>query len=484
MTDHETVATAVDELLSTLEADDRVAFAEAGGIHRESAEVVVTERGVRSDIEHTTAGVWCRVFADGSAAYRFSTDLSADGLEELAERVTTGGAQLGQSVPARVDLASLHRGVHDGWARESTSAIDLETKRETVADAVANVDVTLDRARVTYEDRRVASTVATTAGSVVRTTIDRASLDATLVPAGADSKVRRHAGSTRGGAFLERVPDVLDGADRDAAALAEAGTGEPPTGETTVVLGPEAAAQVCHELAGYLAADVKAFGFTPFDRGDRLTDAPLTVDDGIAAGSWAARAYDAEGRPTTPVRLVDEGRVESFLHDTQTAAEANRVPAGNAVPALGYEQAPRIHHRHLDVAAGDATRTDLFADADVYVRRFAPGYHPNPFERTQRAGEMPPSAPYAHDVAERLEGSADGGTVEFSVAEGFRIEDGEIGPAVSGTAVWTPATLDTLDGIGRNRGTVTGVDSKHKSRIPYAVTAPTMRLTLPLRESN
>ena len=484
MTDHETVATAVDELLSALETDDRVAFAEVGGIHRESAEVVVTGRGVRSDIEHTTVGVWCRVFADGAAAYRFSTDLSTEDLDDLAARATTGGAQLGQSTPARVDLASLHRGVHDGWARESTSTIDLETKRATVADAVAAVDTPLDRARVVYEDRRVTATVATTAGTVVRETLDRASLDATLVPSDADSKVRRHAGSTRGGAFLDRIPDVIDDAAHDAADLAAAETTAAPTGETTVVLAPEAAAQLCHELAGYLAADVKAFGFTPFDRGDRLTEAPLTIDDGVAAGSWAARAYDAEGRPTTPVRLVDDGRVESFLHDTQTAAEANVVPAGNAVPALGHEQAPRIHHRHLDVTAGDATRADLLADGDVYVRRFAPGHYSDPFERTQRAGEMPPSAPYAHDVAERMEGSANGGTVEFAVAEGFRIEDGELGPAVSGTAVWTPATLDTLDGIGRNRGTVTGVDSKHKSRIPYAVTAPTMRLTLPLRESN
>ena len=484
MTDHERVATAVDKLLSTLEADDRIAFAEVGGVHRETSEVVVTEREVRSDIEHATAGVWCRVFADGSAAYRFSTDLSADGLEEIADRAATAGKQLGQSTPARVDLASLHRGVHDGWAREPTTAIDLDAKRERVADAVTDLDLSLDRARVTYEDRRVASMVATTAGSVVRTTLDRASLDATLVPTDADSKVRRHAGSTRGGAFLERVSDVLDSAARDAADLAAAGTTAATTGDTTVVLGPEAAAQLCHELAGYLAADLKAFGFTPFDRGDRLTEAPLTIDDGVAAGSWAARAYDAEGRPTTPVRLVEDGRVESFLHDTQTAVEANAVPAGNAVPALGYEQAPRIHHRHLDVAAGDASRESLLADADVYVRRFAPGHYSDPFERTQRSGEMPPSAPYAHDVAERLEGSADGGTVELLIAEGFRIEGGKLGAAVSGTAVWTPATLETINGIGRERETVTGVDSKHKSRIPYAVTAPAVRLTLPLKESS
>ncbi|SNR64253.1 metallopeptidase TldD-related protein [Halorubrum vacuolatum] len=483
MPDHETVADAVDELLSILKADDRVAFAEVGGIDRKGTEIVVTESGVRSDADRTATGVWCRVFAEGAAAYRFSTDLSTDTLTELANRARMGGERLGQSTPARVDVSSLHRGVHDGWETSPSTTVDLDVKRETVADAVADIATPLDRARVVYEDRRVIATVATTAGSVVRHTIDRASLDATLVPKAADSKVRRHAGSTRGGAFLERVPDVLDTADRDAATLAAATSSDIPTGELTVVLGPQAAAQICHELAGYLAADVKAFGFTPFDRGDRLTDAPLTVDDGVAAGSWAARAYDAECRPTTPIRLVDDGRVESFLHDTHTATEANRVPAGNVVPALGYEQAPRIHHRHLDVAAGDTTREELLAAADVYIRRFTPGHYRDPFERTQRAGAMPPSAPYAHDVAERLEGSADGGTVEFPIAEGFRIEDGAFGGAISGTAVWTPARLETLDALSRERRTLTGVASKHKSRLPYAVTAPAMRLSLPIERS-
>lgn len=484
MPNHETVADAVDELLSILEADDRVAFAQVGGIGREGTEVVVTESGIRSDASRTATGVWCRVFAEGAAAYRFSVDLSTDGLTELANRATMGGEQLGQSTPARVDVSSLHRGVHDGWGPSPSTAVDLDVKRETVADAVTDVTTPLDRARVVYEDRRVTATVATTAGSIVRHTIDRASLDATLVPKAADSKVRRHAGSTRGAAFLERVPDILDNADRDAATLAEANPADIQPGEMTVVLDPHAAAQICHELVGYLAADVKAFGFTPFDHGDRLTDAPLTLDDGVGAGSWAARAYDAEGRPTTPVRLVHDGRVESFLHDTHTATEANRVPAGNVVPALGYEQAPRIHHRHLDVAAGDSTRAELLADADVYIRRFSPGYYRDPFERTQRAGEMPPSTPYAQDVAERLDGPADGGTVEFPVAEGFRIEDGEFGGAVSGTAVWDPATLETLDALGRERRTLTGVASKHKSRIPYAVTAPAMRLSLPLERPN
>lgn len=475
MNDHEAVVDAVDDLLARLDADDAVAHAEVGGVVREATEVVVTDRGVRSETEVTTTGVWCRVFADGAAAYRFTADLSAEALADVADRAVTGGDLLAQSDPARVDRASTHRGVHEGWADESVRERDPATKRETVRDALAAAETALDRARVTYADERLRHALATTSGSTVRTTLDRASVDCTLDPTGGP-KLRRHAGSTRGAAFLDRLPEVLAAADADAAAAVAADEAEAPTGNATVVLSPRAAGQLWHELAAYLHADNALFGFSPWEPGDRLADAPLTVEDGVAAGSFAARAYDAEARPTTPVRLVDRGRVASYLHDTATAAEFEAVPAGNAVPAVGFEQAPRIHHRHLEVAAGDATREELLADADVYVRRFGAPHYRDEFERTQRDGTMPPSSLYARDVADRMGARPEAGRFELPVAEGFAVADGALGGRVEPTLAWRPEALATLDGIGRVRETVTGVASKHKSRLPYAVTAPALRL--------
>ncbi|TYL36950.1 Zn-dependent protease [Natronococcus pandeyae] len=469
------VADAVDELLTILESDDRVSFAEVGGTTRSATEVVITETGVRSDNEWTTTGVWCRVFAGGSAAYRFTSELSSEALSDAANRATTGGDQLAQSTAERVDIESSHRGVHDGWARESVADRSLSEKRASVQAAPDEVETALDRTRVTYADERVDHSIATTADSVVRTTVDRASVDVTLVPVDGP-KLRRHHGSTRGAAFLDRLPSLFAEIDRDASTIASAAEADSPSGTSTVVLSPSATGQLCHEIGGYLAADVAAFGFSPFEQGDRLTDAPLTIDDGVRAGSWAATAYDAEARPTTPVRLVDRGQVESFLHDTTTAAEAGQVPTGNAIPAIGFEQPPRIHHRHLDVHAGAASRDELLADADVYVRRFGPAFYRDEFERTQRSGAMPPSSLYAHDVAERMGDRPDAGTVELPIAEGFLVENGELGPAVDSTVVWTADALESIDGIGETRSTVTGVASKHKSRIPYAVTAPAVRL--------
>lgn len=477
MDEHGTVVDAVDELLAILESDTRVSFAEVGGVTRDATEIVGTTKGVRSANEWITTGVWCRVFADGSAGYRFSTELSPESLSEMANRATTGGDQLAQSLTGQVDVASTYRGVHDGWERESVTERPLSEKRERLTEALDNVTTALDRARVQYADERVDCSVATTADSAVRTTVDRARVDATVVPDGG-TKVRRHYGSTRGASLLDEMADHIADADRDAREIAGASDAARPSGPTTVLLSPEAAGQLCHEIAGYLAADVAAFGFSPFERGDRLTDAPLTIDDEVRAGSWAAVAYDFEARPSTPVRLVTQGRVESFLHDTTTASEAEQIPAGNVIPAIGFEQPPRIHHRHLSVHSGAASQESLLSEADVYVRRFGSPFYRDEFERTQRSGAMPPSSLYAHDVAERIGTRPDAGTIELPIAEGFLVDNGELGAAVDSTVVWTADALETIDGIGRARSTITGVASKHKSRMPYAVTAPAIRMDL------
>lgn len=487
--DREQVTDAVDRLLGTLEDHDDVAFAEVGGVVRESTDLVVTEDGPRNVTRVPITGVWCRAFANGSAAYRFTTDLSSENLENVVERVVAGGKYLAQELPSYVDVASEHRGVHRGWASDPVDAVSDDHKRDAVVsalDAVEEASIDFDRLRANYADEHVELSVATTAGSVVHTTVDRASLDLTLATT-AGPTVRRHEGSTRGAAFLDRVEGFVDDAVRDAGEVADA-TGSKenappgePSGAATVVLSPTAAGQLVHHLASYLAADNAMFGFSPFEPGDTIAPETLTIDDGVHAGSWAARAYDAEARPTTPVRLVDRGTVETFLHDVVTGAEADVVPAGTTVPSIGFEAAPRIHHRHLDVHPGDQKRDALLADADVYVRRFDEPWHRDEFERTQRSGEMPPSPLYARDIAEKMGERTHAGEFELPAAEAFRVENGEVGAAVSPTLEWTPETLTDLSGVGQVREEYTGVATKHKSRIPFAVTAPSLQFEATLK---
>lgn len=475
--DREAVLDAMEWLLDRFESDDAVAYAEVGGVYQEKTDAVVTHDGPRERNAFTETGVWLRVFARGAADYRYTTSLDEESLTDEADRAVRAGEALAQEEPGRFDAYTLHRAAHDGWAGEPIDAVDLAAKVATVEEGLtAADDLDLRRAWANYTDAHVEEAVGSTTGSTVRTTLDRAST--TLVLTLADgTKVRRHAGSTAGAPFLEDLPDAFADAAADARALATADPVDVPTGETTVVLSPRAAGQLFHLLSHYLEADAALMGLSPYAVGDRVGPADLAIEDAVHAGSWGARAYDAELRPTTPTQLVADGRIERFLHNTTSAADGGAFPAGNAVPSLGRHQPPRIHARHLEVAPGDADRTELLADAAVYVERFDQPWLREEFERVQRAGVFPPSVLYAKDLERKVDVDLDVGRADLPLAEAYRLDDGEQGGRIDGISLAVdPGTLRGISALGTARETMTGTCEKHKSRLPFAVTAPPVRL--------
>jgi TldD protein len=468
---------AMDWLLDRFEDDERVAYAEVGAIDQVKTDVVVTGDGPRDRVSFDERGVCFRVFVEGAADYRYTSSLDEESLADAADRAVRAAEFLAQDDPARFDQYTTHRGVHGGWAAEGLDAVDLDTKIGVVEDALSAADdVDLDRRWVNYRDAHIESSLATTTGSTVRTTLDRASARL-ILSLSEGPTVDRHAGSTRGAAFLEGLPEVFEDAAADARALSAAEAAPAPTGETTVVLSPRAAGQLFGFLSRYLEADVGYMGLSPYEVGDEIGPASVEIEDTVRAGSWAALGYDAELRPTTPVQLVEDGTVTRLLHNTVSAAEAGTYPHGNAVPSLGFEQPPRIHARHLDVAPGDATRAELRDGADLLVERFDEPWLRDEFERVQRSGTMPASVLYSRTVDRKTEERPDRGCAELPVAEGYRLSDGERAGRVTGVSLdYEPTTLRGVTAVGAARGTVTGVSEKHKSRLPYAVTAPGIRL--------
>lgn len=484
MTDgREGVLDAMDWLLDSFETDDAVSYAEVGGVYQEKTDLVVTDDGPRNATEFTETGVWLRVFADGAADYRYTNALDEESLRDVADRAIRSGTVLAQEEPGRFDAYTTHRGTHGGWASEGIHTRSIDEKTGAVeAGLAAADDLECDRQWANYTDAHIEEAVGTTTGSVVRTTLDRAQIHLSLSLADGP-KVSRHAGSTEGAAFLDEIADTFAAAAADARSLSNADPVDAPTGQTTVALSPEAAGQLFHFVSHYLETDTCYMGMSPYAVGDRIGPADLDIEDTVHAGSWAARAYDSEVKPTTPTRLVSNGRIERLLHNTTTAAEEDTYPAGNSVPSLGFAEPPRIHARHLEIAAGGADAATLREDADVYVERFREPWFRDEFERVQRQGLFPPSVLYAKDIDRKSEDRPDCGSAEFPIAEAYRLDGGERTGRVDGLAMeYTPDVLRTVSRIGDVRETVTGVCEKHKSRLPFAVTAPGVRLDAPIRE--
>ena len=485
-----TVIDASERVLALLESTDDVAYAEIGGVVRDVTDVVVTRDAVQSASDMIETGVWWRLFANGVADYRYTTSFTDDHLQQLVERSIHAATVLAQTQPAQYDQGTIHQATHPGWATENTS-LHTQTATEKgrqirrhLSDGVAAE--TVDRINVTYRDAHTQSILMTTTGTTVQTTEDRASMR-TILALPNSAKLTQHTGTTTGASLLDSIERSIGTLiERSRSMTTTDQTTSMTAGEVDVVIGPAAAAEVCHQLAHYLETDIVYFGSSPLAIGDRVAPSMLSIADTVPPGSWASRAYDAEGRATHASSLVIDGIITNQLHNTTSAIEAGTFPAGHAIPSLGLEQPPRIHARHVDVAPGDSSLSELCAGADLYVERFGKPRLKNDATRTKRQSRMPPSVLYAKDIGkqtpDRYGHESDNQTIRFPIEEGYTLDAGEATARVCEHSIeFTLDDLQSLAGLSCERETLTGTCTKHKSHLPYAVTAPAFRLTTTLR---
>ncbi len=496
----EAVIDVAESVLDRLESNDDVAYAEVGGVARRATDAVVTAEEVRSASDVAETGVWWRLFADGAADYRYTTSFDDDHLDDLVAKSVRSGRLLGQETPANYDRGTVHRATHPGWATRqgsdratgggSLDALDAaekaETVRESLARAVADLDA--ERTRATYRDEEVESVLSTTTGSAVNTTLERASVEPAVDPA-TGPKREGHVGTTTGAALLDSLPERLASvvgraADVDNASALPSRT--PDEGRRPVALGPRAAAELFHLLGHYLEIDAVYFGSSPYRVGDRIGPDALSMADEVPAGSWAARAYDAEGRPAQSASLVADGVVQNHVYDTAAAIREEAFPAGNLVPSLGFDRPPRVHARHLRVESGTATASERRRGAAVAVERVGSPRVVNEATRTKRTSGMPPSLLYARDIREttpsEFDAEASNQRLRVPVVEGYALDGGERVARLSDAALEVElADFETLEAFGARTETVTGTCTKHKSTLPYAVTAPGVRLSARVR---
>jgi PmbA protein len=175
------------------------------------------------------------------------------------------------------------------------------------------------------------------------------------------------AGRDAGELDAERLGD-------DAATLAvrSSGPADLDPGDYTVVLAPDAVADIAQFLGWYgCSAKAVAEGrsFMSGHIGERLMSESVTLcDDALALGSLGL-TFDFEGQPKTRVALIDRGAPSTPVTDSYWAAKTGSANTGHALPAPNtFGPLPL----DLSLAAGDATVEELISSVTrgVYVTRF------------------------------------------------------------------------------------------------------------------
>ena len=202
--------------------------------------------------------------------------------------------------------------------------------------------------------------------------------------------------------------DIEDAA-REAVADAVAGlhADKVQSGEYKVVLHRDVAGSILSTFDSVFSADMAQKGMSLLKgrEGEVVGSDALTIlDDPLNPASPAATPFDGEGVATSRLAIVENGRLNTLLHNLKTAKKQGVETTGNASKP-SYASPVGVAPHSMQIKPSDLTRGDLLkmADGGVFI--------------TEVQG--------LHSGANQISG-------DFSLgARGFMIEDGKLGRPVS-----------------------------------------------------
>ena len=336
-------------------------------------------------------GLGVRAFAGARSGYAYGTDLSEDGVAEVAraarEAADVADEDEYEGLPdelgsSEVDgLASPELG---DWPTERIVELALEVERAARArEGVTQVE------NAVYSDSDGSAALANSRGFAASYRVTQAwAYASAFAGEGADLM-------TGLGVGMGRAPSALDpegiGAEAAERALALAGARQPKSRRCPVVLDAFVAASFIGFIGSTLSADAVQRGRSLFAgrEGDEVADPALRLtDDGTNPDGPDSAPFDGEGVPTRRTPLLEDGRLLGFLYDSRTARKAGRSTTGNASRG-SYRSPPSVGTTNLVVEPGDEDLAGLFrlAGDGLYVTDVA-GLHSgvNPVSGTFSVG--------------------------------------------------------------------------------------------------
>ncbi|MFH1433067.1 MAG: TldD/PmbA family protein [archaeon] len=195
---------------------------------------------------------------------------------------------------------------------------------------------------------------------------------------------------------------------------------KPPEGKMDVIMSPQVAGTLIHEVFGHAAeADWVANGRSLLkDKlNKRIGSEMMSIyDDGSMPGGWGTIYYDDEGTPSKNTLLLDKGILVQYMHSKETAARLNMPLTGNG-------------------RAQDHTHTVIPRMTNTYL---APGSHNiDEMIKDTKKGIIVDK----YTVA--LEDPA-GGSFELKTLGGHIIENGELKKPIERATISSSSFIDTF----------------------------------------
>ncbi|MGQ5711549.1 TldD/PmbA family protein [Desulforudis sp. DRI-14] len=401
------------------------------------------------------AGAGIRVLAGEATAYAYTNQLDRQGLLDAAGVVARAAGSSRKDV--NIDLNRLEPAISFDIER-LPNEVETEDKVEVVQkvnQAARGVDAEkIKQVIVGYGDVIQHVQIANSEGVLVEDTRVRTRLVVNAVAA--DGGVIQTGYDALGGvAGFELVDSAYpEEMARKAAgrAVALLAAQPAPSGKMPVILASEAGGTMVHEACGHgLEADLvqKELSVYAGKRGEVVASPLITVfDDSTMPGKYGSYAFDDEGTGSAPVTLIEEGVLRDYLYDRLTAGKEGRRSNGHG-RRESYQHKPIPRMGNTCIAPGKEDPRDILREAKrgLLVRKMGGG-----------------------------QVNTTNGDFVFEVAEGYLIEDGDVGSMVRGATLTGngPEVLAKVERVGKDLGFTIGTCGKDGQGVPVSDAQPTM----------
>lgn len=412
---------------------------------------------VDSVITRKIHGAGIRILLDKAEVYGYTNDCSENGLLVLAKKLRQTFNEDNKNIEfelKEVKYESKHK------LNRLSKDIPNDEKLKYVKRA--------SDAMINYGDKRILQTVAMlTDGTQCVTIANSKGLFVKDVrnvqrlsaqPIVQNEKGMTYGHENHGGNFTIDEFDTYDieGMAREACktALTMVDAPEMKAGTYDVVMHNGFGGVLFHEACGHsLEATSVARGISVFTgkKGQKIASSVVSaLDDGTIPNGWGSLNVDDEGHPTQRNVLIQDGILNSYMIDYANSRRMNDGPTGNS-RRESYRFSPTSRMTNTFIAPGKSTFDEIISSTKTGL-----------FAKKMGGGSVNPVT----------------GEFNFSVLEGYMIEDGKITTPVKGAALIGNGkdTLFKIDMVGNNLDYGHGMCGSASGSIPANVGQPTIRI--------
>ena len=249
--------------------------------------------------------------------------------------------------------------------------------------------------------------------------------------------------------------DWADFGDKIAAgAITQLSAIDIPGGVYDVVIHNAFGGVIFHEACGHsLEATSVAKNLSVFSNkiGSQIASSVVTaIDDGTIVDEWGSAGMDDEGNDTKKNVLIKDGILQGYMIDSRNARRMKMEATGSA-RRESYKFSPTSRMTNTYIANGNSTCDEIIAATKYGI-----------FAKKMGGGSVNPVT----------------GEFNFSVSEGYLIEDGKVTTPIKGATLIGSGqdTLLKIDMVADNQTFGYGMCGSQSGSIPACVGQPTIRV--------